>query len=247
MGVISNKIDRKQLKPGDHIYSWRQAYLYAHHGIYVGEGTVIHFTAGRGTQTGTGTPTIVDKLFTSSAPSFDTDIPCPGCGACNQTILTDGVISSCLDCFLSGGELHLFEYGVSKIHFLAQARGGTCTLASSDPTEEVLYRAFYLRKKGFGAYHYFKNNCEDFAVYCKTGLLVTSSVGGGGSGQVASYAAAVNSIASISLRVVNKSFYGMVLVSCGMYCYRRVVSDIGFRSGTKVPVEKIAEMARWEY
>ncbi|XP_058749090.1 protein LEAD-SENSITIVE 1-like isoform X2 [Vicia villosa] len=202
MGVISNKIDRKQLKPGDHIYSWRQAYLYAHHGIYVGEGTVIHFTAGRGTQTGTGTPTIVDKLFTSSAPSFDTDIPCPGCGACNQTILTDGVISSCLDCFLSGGELHLFEYGVSKIHFLAQARGG---------------------------------------------LLVTSSVGGGGSGQVASYAAAVNSIASISLRVVNKSFYGMVLVSCGMYCYRRVVSDIGFRSGTKVPVEKIAEMARWEY
>lgn len=207
---------------------------------------VIHFTAGRGTQTGTGTPTIVDNLFKSSTSSFDTDIPCPGCGACNQTMI-DGVISSCLDCFLSGGELHLFEYDVSKIHFLAQARGGTCTLACSDLTEEVLYRAFYLRKNGFGAYHYFKNNCENFAVYCKTGLLVTinGNVGGGGSGQVASYTAAVNSIASIPLRFVNKSFYGMVLVSCGMYCYRRLVSDIGFRSGvTKVPVEKIAEMAR---
>lgn len=32
MEVLSNKIDRRQLKPGDHIYVWRQAYLYAHHG-----------------------------------------------------------------------------------------------------------------------------------------------------------------------------------------------------------------------
>lgn len=33
MGVFSNKIDHEQLNPGDHIYSWRQAYIYAHHGI----------------------------------------------------------------------------------------------------------------------------------------------------------------------------------------------------------------------
>lgn len=33
MGVLSNMIDEKELKPGDHIYSWRTAYLYAHHGI----------------------------------------------------------------------------------------------------------------------------------------------------------------------------------------------------------------------
>ncbi|KAH1153214.1 hypothetical protein GLYMA_18G047100v4 [Glycine max] len=47
MGVLSNKID-KQLKPGDHIYSWRQAYIHAHHGIYDGEGMVIHFIRGPG-------------------------------------------------------------------------------------------------------------------------------------------------------------------------------------------------------
>lgn len=35
MGVFFNKIDKEQLKPGDHIYSWRQAYLYAHHGLTV--------------------------------------------------------------------------------------------------------------------------------------------------------------------------------------------------------------------
>ncbi|MCI23811.1 hypothetical protein A2U01_0044993, partial [Trifolium medium] len=48
-----------------------------------------------------GTPTIFDGLFTSSTPSFDTDIPCLRCGDCRE-IKTDGVISSCLDCFLSG-------------------------------------------------------------------------------------------------------------------------------------------------
>lgn len=33
MGLLSNKIDREVLKPGDHIYSWRNAYLYGHHGL----------------------------------------------------------------------------------------------------------------------------------------------------------------------------------------------------------------------
>lgn len=32
MGVLSNRISREELKPGDHIYSWRHAYIYAHHG-----------------------------------------------------------------------------------------------------------------------------------------------------------------------------------------------------------------------
>ena len=32
MEVVSNKIDRENLKPGDHIYSWSVAYAYSHHG-----------------------------------------------------------------------------------------------------------------------------------------------------------------------------------------------------------------------
>lgn len=32
MGLFSNKISREEVKPGDHIYSWRTAYVYAHHG-----------------------------------------------------------------------------------------------------------------------------------------------------------------------------------------------------------------------
>ncbi|XP_061339119.1 protein LEAD-SENSITIVE 1-like [Gastrolobium bilobum] len=240
MGLLSNKIEREQLNPGDHIYSWRHVYIYAHHGIYVGEGMVIHFTRRAGQEIGTGT--VLDHLLISSPPSHAIDTPCPRCG--DQT-RNDGVISSCLDCFLSGGDLYLFEYGVSPAFFLAKARGGTCTLASSDPTEHVLHRALFLLENGFGSYNVFKNNCEDFAIYCKTGLLLLTSINVGRSGQAASCLAAASAIVSSPLRFMTTSFSGLSLVGCGMYCVSRLVSDVGVRSDvTKVPVEKIAEIAK---
>ncbi|XP_039160359.1 uncharacterized protein LOC120289486 isoform X3 [Eucalyptus grandis] len=97
MGVLSNKIERDQLKPGDHIYSWRYYCLYTHHGIYVGEGKVIHFTRGAGHEIGRGT--VLDRIISSSSPSPPVGKKCQICG--DQPRL-DGVISSCIDCFLSG-------------------------------------------------------------------------------------------------------------------------------------------------
>ncbi|KAI4307729.1 hypothetical protein L6164_030885 [Bauhinia variegata] len=236
MGVLSNKIARDELKPGDHIYSWRQAYIYAHHGIYIGDGMVIHFTRGAGQEIGTGT--VLDRLLVSSSPSRDPDNPCPKCG--DQSRLDGGVISSCLDCFLFGGELYIFEYGVSPAFFIAKARGGTCTLAKSDPPEDVLHRALFLLEKGFGGYNVFNNNCEDFAIYCKTGLLVFTSISVGRSGQAASYVAAVSAVVSSPLRFMTTSFSGLALVGCGMYCVSRLVSDIGVRRDVlKVPAEKL--------
>lgn len=235
MGVLSNMIDREQLKPGDHIYSWRQAYIYAHHGIYVGDGMVIHFTRGAGQEIGTGT--VLDNLLFSSSPSHSSDTPCPRCG--DQT-RTDGVISSCLDCFLYGGNLYIFEYGVSPAFFLAKARGGTCTLAPSDPTEDVLHRSSFLLENGFGVYNIFKNNCEDFAIYCKTGLLVSTSVSVGRSGQAASYLAAASTLVSTPLRFMTTSFSGLALVGVSFYCVGRLMSDIGVRRDvSKVPVERL--------
>ncbi|CAL5202747.1 unnamed protein product [Lathyrus oleraceus] len=228
MEVLSNKIDRKQLKPGDHIYVWRQAYLYAHHGIYVQEEMVIHFT-----RETSGTQTLFDRLFTSSFSALNTHIPCQKCVAAKQT-RSNGVILSCLDCFLSGGEPCLFLYGVNKLHFLNQARGGTCTLASSDPADEVIHRANYLVENGFGGYHVSENNCEDFAIYCKTGLrVITNDSVGGGSGQA--IRSAVKSVVRLAVRYYSPTFFGRVL-----YSGKRLVSDIGYREDvTKVPVEKI--------
>lgn len=204
-------------------------------GIYVGDGMVIHFTRGGGQEIGTGT--VLDRLLCSSSPSNATDSPCPRCGDQSKT---DGVISSCLDCFLSDGNLYLFEYGVSPAFFLAKARGGTCTLAVSDPTEDVLRRASFLLENGFGGYNIFKNNCEDFAIYCKTGLLVFTSISVGRSGQAASCFAAASAVVSTPLRFMTTSFSGLALVGYGMYCVSRLVSDIGIRRDvSKVPVERL--------
>ncbi|XP_015879608.3 protein LEAD-SENSITIVE 1-like [Ziziphus jujuba] len=237
MAMLSKKIQREQLKPGDHIYSWRQAYIYAHHGIYVCDGKLIHFTRGAGQEIGTGTA--LNRIIFSSSPSHSSDNPCPICG--DQSRL-DGVLSSCIDCFLSGGDLYLFEYGINPAVFLAKPRGGTCTLASSDPPEDVLHRAFFLLANGFGVYHVFKNNCEDFAIYCKTGLLVFTSFSIGRSGQAGSILAASSAVISSPLRFLTTSFSGLAFVGYGIYCISRLASDIGVRRDvSKVAVEKLVD------
>ncbi|CAL0308958.1 unnamed protein product [Lupinus luteus] len=135
---------------------------------------VIYFTSG--TDQETETTTILDhlreRLSSSSASFHATEIPCP---TCNHQTTSDGVIASCLSCFLSGCQLCRFEYGVSIPYFLAKVRGGTCTRASSDSAADVLHRAYILLENGFGRYDIVNNNCEDFAIYCKTGLQVDLS------------------------------------------------------------------------
>ncbi|KAL0823581.1 hypothetical protein Bca101_047258 [Brassica carinata] len=176
MGLFSNnKISRDDLKPGDHIYAWRNAYIYSHHG----DGKVIHFTRGDGPSIREGS--VLDKIIVSSVTNHGGYNPCPNCGKRSNT---RGVISSCLDCFLARGDLHLFKYSVSLATFMTKLRGGTCTTAPSDPSDEVISRAkFLLMINGFGDYHLFKNNCEDFAMYCKTSLVVGQSYVLGRNGQ----------------------------------------------------------------
>ncbi|KAL7611613.1 protein LEAD-SENSITIVE 1 [Lactuca sativa] len=233
--ILSNKVHKSQIKPGDHIYTWRTAWLYAHHGIYIGDEKVIHFTRGGGQEIGTGT--VLDRVLLSSSPSNSDGDPCPKCGDQSKA---EGVIASCLDCFLSGDDLYLFKYSVSPAIFLAKARGGTCTLAHSDPPDDVIHRAQFLLENGFGGYNIFKNNCEDFAIYCKTGLLVFTTISVGRSGQAASFLAATSAIFSSPLRYLTTSFPGLAVVGCGIYCISRVVADIGMRRDViKIPVERL--------
>lgn len=223
MGLLSNRIDRSSLKPGDHIYSWRTAYIYAHHGIYVGDNKVIHFTR-RGQEVGTGT--VLDHILVSSIPNRST-VPCT---VCTPPSDGHGVVSSCLDCFLAGGILYRFEYAVTPAIFLAKARGGTCTLAVSDPDDIVVHRANYLLTNGFGLYNVFKNNCEDFAIYCKTGLLVVDDSTMGQSGQAVSIIGGpLAAVMSTPLRLVTTNVYGMVATAVGVYCASRYAADIGMR------------------
>ncbi|CAN1351673.1 Protein LEAD-SENSITIVE 1 [Linum perenne] len=238
MGVLSNKLPREELKPGDHIYSWRHGFVYSHHGIYIGDGTVIHFTPGQGQEIGTNTH-LNRYMFSSCPPPLTTDEPCPNCPDehLNQR---PGVSTICLDCFLMAGELYRFEYNVSLSFFLAKVRGGTCTLAPSDPPEQVLRRARALwRTNGFGEYSVLSNNCEAFAVYCKTGLRIIGGMGR--SGQVDSlFAAAALVVDRVRyLSAGNLSVMG-VAVGVGTYHYTRYCSDIGVRRDVaKVPLEEL--------
>ncbi|KAJ4956540.1 hypothetical protein NE237_013323 [Protea cynaroides] len=241
MGLLSNRVERSQIKAGDHIYSWRAIYTYSHHGIYVGGSKVVHFT--REQDTGS-------NMETSHISSLESKLPsvCPTFPDCGFKQPNSGVVLSCLDCFLGNGHLYCFEYGVTPSAFLSKVRGGTCTMATSDPPEAVIHRAMYLLQNGFGNYDVTQNNCEDFALYCKTGLLIINRDSGvGSSGQASSVIGApLAALLSSPLKLLMPGPVGVATAAAGMYCASRYATDIGVRTDViKVAVEDVAVNLYW--
>ncbi|KAJ9171539.1 hypothetical protein P3X46_014895 [Hevea brasiliensis] len=237
MGLLTHRVERNEIKPGDHIYTYRAVFTYSHHGIFVGGNKMVHFTPRRNANSSSDT----------SSDIYDVPSSCdiPDCGFRQPN---SGVALSCLDCFLGKGSLYCFEYGVTPSVFLAKLRGGTCTTAASDPPETVIHRAMYLLQNGFGNYDVIGNNCEDFALYCKTGLLVMDKQGVGRSGQASSVIGApLAALLSSPLKLLMPSPVGVATVTAGMYCMSRYATDIGVRSDViKVAVEDLAVNLGWE-
>ncbi|XP_076936802.1 protein LEAD-SENSITIVE 1-like [Bidens hawaiensis] len=200
MGYVSHRVDPNEIKPGDHIYTWRTAFTYAHHGIYVGGNKVIHFTSDQenaksesGWNLSSNLPipssclNSIDGGFSLHESGHNCDSGSCLCSyACGFHQPDSGAILSCLNCFIGTGSLYLYQYGVSKCMHFTRLRGGTCTIKPSDPPQDVIDRAVYLlgETMGFGDYNVVRNNCEDIALYCKTGLLIRGKPATGGSGQV---------------------------------------------------------------
>ncbi|XP_057981499.1 protein LEAD-SENSITIVE 1 [Malania oleifera] len=241
MGLLTHRVERPEIKPGDHIYSWRAIFTYSHHGIFVGGSKVVHFTPERDSNSAAETSLDTYDLM-SSRPSACSIVP-----DCGFRQPNSGVVLSCLDCFLGRGSLYCFEYGVTPSVFLAKVRGGTCTTAPSDPPETVIHRAMYLLQNGFGNYDLFENNCEDFALYCKTGLLTVDRSGVGKSGQASSIIGApLAALLSSPLNLLMPSPIGVATVTAGMYCMSRYATDIGIRTDVvKVAVEDLAMNLGW--
>ncbi|KAL1541227.1 protein LEAD-SENSITIVE 1-like [Salvia divinorum] len=235
MGLLTNRVERHEIKPGDHIYTYRAVFAYSHHGIFVGGSKVVHFTR-------------VGNTSSSNSEVYDEIEECPTFPDCGFRQPGSGVVLSCLDCFLRNGSLYCFEYGVAPSVFIAKVRGGTCTTAASDPTDMVIHRAMYLLQNGFGNYDVFQNNCEDFALYCKTGLITVDRLGVGRSGQASSVIGApLAALLSSPLKFLVPSPVGMATVTAGMYCVSRYATDIGVRTDViKVAVEDLAGSVRWE-
>ncbi|WJZ86130.1 hypothetical protein VitviT2T_005619 [Vitis vinifera] len=144
------------------------------------------------------------KLKDKHVDKEEVTMPCP---TCTPPEGGHGVVSSCLNCLLAGDILYRFECSINPTLFLAKARGGTCTLAVSDPNEIVIHRVTYLLNNGFGCYNVFKNNCEDFAIYW---------------GPLAA-------VLSTPLRLVTTNIYGKTATAVGVYCASRFAADIGMR------------------
>ncbi|KAI0514007.1 hypothetical protein KFK09_010040 [Dendrobium nobile] len=244
MGLLSCRVERSEIKAGDHIYSWRALYTYSHHGIYVGGQKVVHFTRKKETS-----PSTFDSSSISSSSKLQPPLACPTFPDCGFQQPNSGVILSCLDCFLDKGSLYCFEYGVAPPVFLAKVRGGTCTTAHSDPPGTVINRAMYLLQNGFGNYDLFENNCEDFALYCKTGLLPIDDQGIGRSGQASSVIGIpLAAIFSSPFKLLMAGPVGMATVTAGMYCAGRYITDIGVRKDVvKVAVEDLAVNLAWKH
>lgn len=208
-------------------------------GIFVGGSKVVHFRPER----------ILNSSTETSSDYYEESMsnPCPTFPDCGFRQPNSGVVLSCLDCFLRNGSLYCFEYGVTPSVFIAKVRGGTCTTATSDSPETVVHRAMYLLQNGFGNYDVFQNNCEDFALYCKTGLLIVDKLGVGRSGQASSVVGApLAAILSSPLKLLMPSPVGVATVTAGMYCMSRYATDIGVRTDViKVAVEDLAVNLGW--
>ncbi|KAF7115098.1 hypothetical protein RHSIM_RhsimUnG0064900 [Rhododendron simsii] len=106
-----------------------------------------------------------------------------------------GVAVSCLACFKRKGSLYRFEYGVTKFSFRLHIRGA------------------YPRW----------NYCEDFALYCKTGLSTVDDKGR--SGQIAD-------LVNMLPKKIKAKYFS--------HCVGRYADDIGVRVDViKVPVEDL--------
>ncbi|XP_062109846.1 protein LEAD-SENSITIVE 1-like [Humulus lupulus] len=171
-------VDWTSLKPGDHIYCYRRLNVYSHHGIYVGDYRVIHFM---GPERGSS---ISSSSISISSIFFGEHCNICGCKPKPQ----GGVVKTCLECFGNLRHLLVFEYGVSQFEFLVKNKG-TCSVDQSDDPDVVVRRATQILEDGagFGEYDLWSNNCETFAVHCKTGkgrstqalALLDGGVGGG--------------------------------------------------------------------
>lgn len=119
---------------------------FSHHGIYVGDDRVIHFDS-----------TIIRKLM----------------GAINGRV--PEVRESSLNEFSGGGQIYVRSYRCEET--ATESPDGESSAADHlvvDQTEQVLSRA--RSRLGEKGYDLFDNNCEHFAIWCKTGAAASTQI-----------------------------------------------------------------------
>ncbi|KAG6553389.1 hypothetical protein Mapa_005124 [Marchantia paleacea] len=144
------------IEKGDHVYVYRNFNAYSHQGIVAEDGkSILHNVADR-------------KMYKCNNEDPETIIDvCPiyyGDRKC-------GIIKTCIPCFMEGRNLHKYGYGNRSYSAWTFDGGSTTTLERDSSVDAILKRGNEcLRNNNFGEFELQYNNCEDFAVYCSTGL-----------------------------------------------------------------------------
>ncbi|KAL3728042.1 hypothetical protein ACJRO7_032744 [Eucalyptus globulus] len=160
--LMVEKARPEDMKPGDHIYRYGLYGLYSHHGIYVGDDYVIHFTR--------------TESKTTVLPSLSKQEILPPCPKCEyQKNIKRGVVKTCLDCFRWDGiklrSLHFYEHRWPLLGYKLTRQGTNTTLLYTRLPNQVVDTACKLHaSNGFGNYSLINNNCEHFATFCRTGI-----------------------------------------------------------------------------
>ncbi|XP_076882723.1 protein LEAD-SENSITIVE 1-like [Bidens hawaiensis] len=233
MELFSQKVKPSELEKGDHVYTWRKK-IYTHHGIFIGEGKlIIHLVNPKAD--GLLHVSTASKSWISSGRGRNKEITTCAMSDCGlEKVVGSGVRVSCIDCFIKKGSLYRFKYEASREFLLAKLRGGTCTTARSDPPKEVIHRATYLLENGYIEYDLINNNCEDFALYCKTGLW-SKDIGYQGRSSQA------NMVHSTKKEDIINNYVEWLKTAIPRSCLKRENKDLGVREDVeKVPVEELS-------
>ena len=146
VGYIIHKISESDLKPGDHIYAYRRKkkiFVYQHHGIYIGTNHA-------------GVHIVIHFTGLTESKSLAK------------------ITRSSLKDFLDGKKLRLVGYGTPKAATKIKSFGTTQALESLPPQVVVATANYYAyNPEAWNGYHLISNNCEMFALYCKTGIRIT--------------------------------------------------------------------------
>ena len=147
VGYNSHWISPSDLKPGDHIYVHKALGAYQHHGIYVGVNDK-------------GKHTVVHFTGTES-----------GLRAKSTAAITKSQLKDFKGWSLI---LRLVCYGADITEMKRKISGTTQTLHSLPPPVVVAIAEYYADRPGeWCQYDLVDNNCEMFAIYCKTGIKIT--------------------------------------------------------------------------